>query len=56
MTCDHCKKDKPDVLARLAPLGAEKLDGNYCTARCAEVIPGREWMRASIPADDASAA
>lgn len=49
MKCKNCGKDKRDVMARLAPKGCERLDGDYCTACCVEVLPNREWMRAGIP-------
>lgn len=55
MICDHCKKDKPDTMARLALLGAEKLDGKYCTACCCALLPNRKWMEAAAADAEANA-
>ncbi len=55
MICEKCGKDKPDTMKRLGPnmpKGVPNLDGTFCTRCCIEVLPDREWMRASIPDHD----
>ncbi len=65
MKCDKCGEDKSDVMTRLFLAEVNRsagfvkdnivFDPALCTACCSE-MPGRVWMKNSIPADDASAA